>query len=604
MISVSEIAGKALAAGLKPPPDLKVADWADEYRILSPEASAEPGRWRTARAEYLRDIMNTMNERSIESIVLMSSSQVGKTEIILNVIGYNIDYVPSPMLVLLPTLDLAETFAKDRLSPMCRDTKPLQGKIKDARARDSGNTIKHKTFPGGHITMAGANSPASLSSRPIRVLLCDEVDRYPRSAGAEGDPVNLARKRTTTFYNRKILLMSTPTIKGLSRIEAAYESSDQRRFFVPCPHCGERQVLKWAQVKWEKDNRKNVWYECESCQKKIENRDKYRMIQSGKWRATATSHDGKTAGFHLNELYSPWKTWAEVVNDFFDAKKDPEMLKTWVNTSLGESWEEEGEVINERWEERTEEYSEVPEPVIVLTAGVDVQDNRIECEIVGWGVGEESWSIDYHVIHGSPEMQATWDSLDEVLFRDYSHPHGALHVKCACVDSGGHHTDAVYRYVKKREIRRIYAIKGSSTPASPLVRKATKSNKMRVSLFPVGTDTAKEVIFSRLKIEDHGPGYCHFPTRYDDEFFAQLTGEKVVTKYRHGRPYREWVKIRPRNEALDCRVYALAALKILNPQLEFIKRRREQEKPQNETPHQKPVKTYKLQKRTNFVKNW
>ncbi len=555
-----------------------MSQWADAYRRLSPESSAEPGQWRTDRAPYQQGIMDAFNDPAIHTVVVMCSAQVGKTEILNNIVGYYIDQDPAPMLVLQPTLEMAQAWSKDRLAPMLRDTPSLKGKVKDPRARDSGNTMLHKQFPGGHITMAGGNSPASLASRPIRIVLCDEVDRYPASAGAEGDPVNLARKRSTTFWNRKLLLTSTPTIKGISRIEYAFDGSDQRRYFVPCPHCNEYQALSWANVKWEKDQPETAHYECEHCHMVITNQQKLGMLSQGKWRATDTSRG--IAGFHLNEIYSPWVKWSEIVINFLEAKKLPETLKTWVNTSLGETWEEAGESISEdALYQRREYYGPlVPQKAVLLTAGVDVQNDRLEIETIAWGPGEECWSIRYDIIRGNPAEEELWRKLDEVLFRKFEHESGIpLEIRATCIDTGGHHTMQVYRYCKRYPFR-VLAIKGSSQMGKPIVSRPTKTNMGKVNLYAVGTDTAKALIYSRLKIQEPGPGYCHFPVsdtlgvyNADLDYFRQLTSEKMVTRHRLGKSYIAFEKPSgARNEALDVRVYATAALYILNPQMQAL----------------------------------
>ena len=309
---------KALAV-LKPPPDLTISDWADQHRRLSSEASAEPGQWRTSRAEYQRGIMDAISDPSAETVVIMSSSQIGKSESILNMVGYHIDHDPAPIMVVMPTERDAETWSKDRFSPMARDTPCLQGKIADPRSRDGNNKILHKRFPGGHLTIVGANAPSGLASRPIRLLLCDEVDRYPFSAGAEGDPVNLAKKRTVTFWNRKIVLVSTPTNKGASRIEAAFEESDQRRYWVPCPACGAEQLLTWGQVKWDKDENgghrpETARYHCADCDAAWKDETRWAAISKGRWIADAPFNG--TAGFHLNEIYSPWVRLEALVASF------------------------------------------------------------------------------------------------------------------------------------------------------------------------------------------------------------------------------------------------------------------------------------------------
>jgi len=571
---------KKAASLAAPPPNLKVSQWADQFRQLSSEASAEPGKWNTDRAPYQRDIMDALADPTVEAVVIMSSAQIGKTEIVNNVVGYHIHLDPAPILLLQPTLEMAEAWSKDRFAPMLRDTRVLHGLVRDPRSRDSGNTLLHKRFPGGHITMAGANSPASLASRPIRLVLCDEVDRYPISAGTEGDPVSLAKKRSTTFWNRKLLLTSTPTIKGASRIESAFEQSDQRRFNVPCPHCAEMQVLKWQQVRWNTDPEKEgdekhlpatAVYVCEVNGCIITDADKPGMLNAGRWLAEAPFNG--TAGFHINELYSPWVTFAQMVAEFLKAKKLPETLKTWVNTSLGETWEEAGETVDaDILLQRKESWgAEAPEDVVVVTAGVDVQGDRLEVEIKGWAAGEESWSLDYKQLFGDPAQSAVWQELDELLLRPVKSKTGLqLNVACTCIDSGGHHTQAVYEYCRLRAVRGIFAIKGMSQAGKPLVGRPSRNNRHKLRFYPLGVDTAKEVIYSRLRISEPGPGYYHFPLERDREYFLQLTGEKQVTRFTKGTPKREWVKLRSRNEALDCNVYALAALKLLSPDFESL----------------------------------
>jgi phage terminase large subunit GpA-like protein len=551
---------------------MKVSQWADKFRQLSSEASAEPGKWHTDRAPYQREIMDAVCDARVETVVIMSSAQIGKTEIINNIIGYHIHLDPSPILLLQPTLEMAEAWSKDRLSPMLRDTDVLRGLVRDARSRDSGNTLLYKRFPGGHITMAGANSPASLASRPIRIVLGDEVDRYPVSAGTEGDPVSLAKKRTTTFWNRKLILTSTPTIKGASRIEAAYEQSDQRHYHVPCPHCGEFQVLKWAQVRWERGETghkpETAHYVCEHHGCIIVEGERLAMNKAGRWVADRPFSD--IAGFHINELYSPWVTWAQMAIDFLRAKALPETLKTWVNTSLGEPWEEEGETLDaDILLQRKESWGDdAPEPVVLVTAGVDVQGDRLEIEVKGWGIGEECWSLDYRVFYGDPAQDSVWQELDAYLLKPIRSKLGVeLNIACACVDSGGHHTQMVYEFCSKRAVRGVFAVKGLSQSAKPLIGRPSRNNRYKMRLYPVGTDTAKEVIFGRLRVTEPGNGYFHFPLERDREYFLQLTAEKQVVRFTKGVAKREWIKTRTRNEVLDCTVYALAAFKLLNPNL-------------------------------------
>lgn len=574
---------------ITPPPELKVSQWADGYRKLSPESSAEPGRWKTSRAPYQQGMMDALNESGVKEIVFMTSAQIGKTEIINNIVGYFIHQDPSPILFIQPTLDMAESWSKDRFAPMIRDTKELREFISNPKARDSGNTLLHKKFPGGHITMAGANSPSSLASRPIRIVLLDEEDRYPASAGTEGDPGSLAQKRTTTFWNRLLIAASTPGIEGHSRIAARYQISDQRKYFVPCPKCNNFQTLQWANLKFDNTDHKTApntaYYECAVCTAHLNESDKLWMLKSGEWKAEGASNG--IAGFHISELYSPWVKWSEMVASFLKAKRLPEALQTWVNTSLGETWKEETEgVDSESLVNRKENWGRLaPKSVIVITCGVDVQDDRIEAEVIGWGIDEESWSLQYHVLHGDPAQNSVWKDLDNVINQKINHESGNfLSVACTCVDSGGHYTEAVYEYCKSREMNRVFAIKGSSQAGKPLVSKFSRSNRKRVKLFSIGTDTAKQIIYSRLKIHEPGPGYCHFPAEYPESYFKQLTSERIMTKFTHGYPQRMWIKAKgKRNEALDCRVYGLTALHILNPNLEMLAEEIEREQLKIET---------------------
>lgn len=552
----------------QPPPSLTVSQWADRHRRLSKEASAEPGQWRTDRAPYQRGMMDALSDPSIHTIAVMKSAQVGYTELLLNILGYYMSQDPSPVLLVNPTLEMSEVFSKTRLAPMLRDTPILKGLVADARSRDSNNTLLQKNYPGGVLAMAGANSPAGLASRPIRIVLCDEVDRFPASAGPEGDPVNLAIKRSATFQNRKIILGSTPTIKGISRIEAAYLQSDQRRYYVPCPDCGEMQHLVWSNIQWRPNAPESAVYACRQCGAAIDEKHKPRMLARGEWRAESVAPG--IAGFHLNELYSPWRRWSDVVKDFLSAKSSPETLKTWVNTSLGETWEEQSEKSDPATLlARRENYTaaRLPSHILYLTAGIDVQDDRLELEIVGWRQDgrdspPESWGIEYLVLRGDPARMDVWNQLDSILKRDYrTEDNRSLRISAACIDSGGHHTAQVYAFCEARKGRHIYAIKGLPGPRPIWNQKAGKSIKYKAQVWHVGSDTAKDAWYSRLRTKDEGPGYCHFPLDYGEHYFEMLTAEQVRTKYSKGRPIREWfLPSGKRNEALDIRVYSLAAL--------------------------------------------
>lgn len=514
--------------------------------------------------------MDAGSDPAILDIVVMTSSQVGKTEILNNQVAYYIDQDPAPILVVQPTLELSEAWSKDRLAPMLRDSPKLRGTVKDPRSRDSGNTLKHKVFPGGHITMAGANSAAGLSSRPIRVVLADEIDRYPASAGTEGDPVTLARKRSTTFWNRKTILFSTPTIKGASRIESGWLDSDQRRFFVPCPHCGHEQTLIWAMVKWTEGQPDSAMYACEECGALWDDSQRWRAVQSGHW--VITRPEGRSAGFHLNEIYSPWVSLREIVSNFLSAKHGgPETLKAWVNTSLGETWEEAAEAVDhDSLFARRENYGPeaLPAGIIVITAGVDVQADRLEVEAVGYCADShdeppQSWGVEHNVLYGDPAKPQVWRELDEFLKRIYRTEDGrTLRILAACIDTGGHHAAEVYAFCRTRLGRNIYPIKGTGGARPIWPKRASKSRKHRgENVWSIGVDVAKDAIYARLRIVEVGPGYCHFPIDYDESWFEQLTVEKIKTRFIKGHPVREWIKPNgARNEALDMRVYSLAAL--------------------------------------------
>lgn len=528
----------------------------------------------------------------IETETIMTSAQVGKTSVIENIIGFHVKHDPSPILNIQPTLEMARAFSKDRLTPMLRDTMCLRGMVQDARAKDSTNEVLHKTYPGGHITMAGANSPVSLAGRPIRIVIFDEVDRYPPSAGAEGDPVKLGTKRTKTFWNRKIILTSSPSVKGVSRIELSWESSDQRHFFVPCPRCHHFQVFLFSPasmfwktlkngrsdrgfLKFDAENASWAFYSCERCGRHIGEEERDEMVRAGEWRASRPEIE-RHAGFHVNELYSPWSSWSEIVADHLEAKKRTETLKVWVNTTAGECWEDEESytISHEGLLRRVEDYVDVPTGGVVLTCGVDVQDDRLETVVKAWGKGEESWLVEHKTVYGSPGHLAVWSTLDDLLARQWKHESGVgLAIASTCVDTGGHFTQNAYAYVKRRgsAARRTFAVKGMGGSGRPLVARPSRNNRQRVLLFPVGVDTAKELIFSRLPIETDGPGKMHFNATADEEYFKQLTAEKQVVKFsRNNFPTRVWRKIRERNEALDLEVYALAAFVLLNANVEKI----------------------------------
>jgi len=565
---------EGMSAGLKPDVKLTVSEWADKYRILPSKGSAEPGRYRTARAPFLKEIMDSLSPSSpVQKVVFMKSSQVGGTELGLNWLGFIVAACPSPMMIIQPTIELAERFSKQRVQPMIDETPELRSLIAPARSRDSGNSILIKEFTGGVLIMSGSNSPASLRSMPIRFLFADEASAY--EGNAEGDPISLAEKRTQTFARRKIFLNSTPTSKDSCRIEAEFNLTDQRRFYVPCPECGHMQYLQFKNLKWVDDNYKDVKYECENCKELIPEHRKTKMLANGVWRPTAHSDDKTIVGYHINSLYSPlgWCSWNEIVKEFLKAKGSPEKLRSWVNSILGETFEEEfsAKVGAEGLRARVETWDPtvLPKGVLVLTVGVDVQDNRFAVSTWGYGVDDQSWLVDHVEIFGDPSQGDIWKTLTTVIERKYKSEKGfSIQVSCAAIDSGGHFTHEAYQYVRsmKNHAVKVMAVKGQSQKGKPAIGKPSKMDinfrgntlKAGVDLYPVGTDTIKALIYGRLKHNDVGVGYIHFNANVTDEYFKQLTSEKQITRYVRGFPVREWVA-NGRNEALDCAVYAFAA---------------------------------------------
>lgn len=590
-----EVLGGAWAEGFTLPPRLTVSEWADEHRILAQKNSAEPGRWRTERTPYLGEIMDALSpEHPCEKVVFVAGTQVGKTECGNNWIGHTIDVDPCPMMVVMPTSSLAKRWSRQRLAPLIADTPSLALKVAAIRSRDEANTTLLKDFEGGMLVVAGANSAADLRSMPVRKLFKDEIDGYPFDVDGEGDPAALAENRTDTFARRKILETSTPTTAGFSRIWASFELSDMRRYWVPCPECGEKQWLKWANVKWDTDGAReahgqDLWavikgstrYACEHCGALIEEHRKTQMLAGGEWRADRPSRDARHVGFHLSSLYSPlgWRSWAALVAQFIEAKRksdagDTSLLKAFVNNRLAECWEEQGDKVEqgklaERAKAETYKLGEVPAAALVLVAAIDVQGDRLEFKVKGLGAGEESWTVDYQVLFGDPGLDQVWKDAEERIKAAYRHASGKdVYIEACAVDSGGHHTQQVYAFTRRLAWRRVFAVKGASDHNRPILGKPSavefnfRGQKVKggAQVWLVGTAAAKGVIYGRLRIEQAGPGYCHHSPDLPPEYFEQLTSERLVTRYVKGRAKLEWVKpAGKRNEALDLEVYCLAA---------------------------------------------
>lgn len=577
---------KRLMGAFAVPEPMTVSQWADRYRVISPEASAEVGRWHTDRAPYQREIMDALSDPQVQKIVIKASAQVGKTEIILNCIGYYIDHDPAPILYVLPTDLMAEAYSKERLAPMIRDCPVLKAKVADSKGRDSGNTILQKRFPGGYISLVGANSPSKLRGRPVRILLMDEVDGFPKSSGPEGDPVKLATKRTKNFWNKKIILVSTPTIEGESAIENAYRESSMEELEVQCPDCGEWQPYVWSELKFEHkaglNQAKIIGYACRKCGC-VESELTWKR-QPIRWRAQHPEIK-KIRGFHLNEFCSPWGSWKDIAENFLTAKHEgPESLKVWTNTTLGEVWKQKRALSEEDIIKKHREYynCEVPSEVLVLTAAVDIQDNRLVYEIEGWGVDMKSWGILYGTVMGDPGQASTWTLLDDVLFNVYHREDGqAMRVLTTCVDSGGHYTSEAYKYCKEREPRRVWAIKGRGGSGETFIQRPKSRNKGGVWLFTLGVDSGKDTLLSRLSVEQEiEPGYCHFPREaekgYDNDYFSGLCSEHRVAYTERGVTKTRWEKVTSgaRNEPWDLKNYNMAAIEILNPNLKAMENRR------------------------------
>lgn len=561
----------ALAGSVKPKRRLKVSQWADANRMLSSKASSEPGPWRTDRTPFIREPMDCLSVDSpVQTVVMMFPAQLAKTEAGLNWMGYVMDHAPAPMLVVVPTLEVRKRWVRQRLDPLLRESPVLAALFDGMRSRDGGNAEDLKDFPGGMLVIGGANSPASLASMPIRYVLCDEVDRFPWEAGKEGDPLGLIEERQKTFPRRKTLLCSTPTLKDASRIADAYEASDQRRYYVPCPHCSETQHLKFANLKWDRALTR-AWYVCEHCGCEIDEHEKPRMLAAGTW--VPAHPERKVRGYHANGLYAPlglgWR-WLEIAAKWVAAQGDETKLKIFINTILAEVWENKTKNIKAgALMERAEPYGlrEIPPGCLILTAGVDVQPDRLEVQVVGHGRGSRHWTIDYLVLPGDPDRDETWEPLEEYLLRPLVNAYGrSLAIEAAAIDTGGHNTHAVYWYVRGSRARRVMAIKGSSTPSAPVlsarpsnqdVNRRGKVIQDGVKLWKVGSDTCKDRLYNLLAGDADQPlekRRVRFSHQLEQGYYEGLTAETYDPER------NRWVcKKGRRNEPLDTWNYALAA---------------------------------------------
>jgi phage terminase large subunit GpA-like protein len=577
-----ELAREVWCDGQRPEPSLTVSQWADENRFLSQKAASEPGRWRTDRTPYLRAIMDALSSTSpVQRVVFEKGAQIGATESGLNWIGYVIHQAPGPMLSVQPTVDMAKRYSKQRIAPMILESAALRNLVADARSRDSGNTVLAKEFPGGVLVMTGANSAVGLRSMPARFVFLDEVDGYPGDVDGEGDPVALAEARTRTFQRRKIFMVSTPTIAGRSRIDREFLKSDQRRFFLPCPDCNHFQTLKFANLKWDKGDPRSTQYMCEECGSLLGEQHKTEMLRRGEWRAT-TEGDGRTIGFHLSSLYSPvgWMSWVEIAQRWEAAQGDPELLKEFINTVLGEVWQAKGDA--PEWDvvyQRRETYlsGTVPAGGLAIFAGVDVQKDRLEVGVWAFGRNRERWLIAHIVLPGQTNRPEVWAELAKLFDEPWAHECGAqMMVRDWGIDSGAF-TAEVYAFVRSQRGRsNVHAIDGQDSYTAAYLGVGnkdadTKGKKLRRGLktIKVGVSFCKQELVGQLALQrpEQGalpPGFVHLPADITEDQAKQLTSESLFTRVVNGRQRREWQTIEGRrNEVLDCANYArgLAALR-------------------------------------------
>jgi phage terminase large subunit GpA-like protein len=592
---------KALA-GMTPPDDLTVTQWAEAKRRLSAESAAEPGPWRTERTPYLREPMDAFTDPKVRHIVMVAASQVGKSEFLNNCIGYIIDEDPGSILFIHPTTIDAQEYSKLRIAPMLRDSPALRQKIAAPKSRDSHNTILQKAYPGGILTMCGSTEAHALASKPIRYVFGDERDRWATSAGNEGDPWDLAMARQTTFYNAKAVEVSTTTIKNASAIEAAYYTGTMERWNSKCPHCGEYHEIRWSDIRFEYDEIivshkktykvKKVYYTCPGCGCISTEAEMKRA--PAKWIAENPEAYGQgTRSFWLNAFVSQWASWESIVLKYLNALGSTKKMQVVFNTCFGEPWEDRGDIEDEdSLLARREDYGkdkngepvELPPGVLVLTAGVDTQDDRMEYEIVGHGFFGETWGIEKGIVMGRPDDDATWNKLDEVVFdRVMRFENGVgLRVSMSFVDEGGHFTQSVRAQCNARISKKVFCIKGMPGQDKPYIS-PPKKQKIFVNQIAVGTcwqyqlgvDSGKEIIMDNLRVQTPGQKYCHFPKRddYGSAYFAGLLSETKVYDPNKKQPW-SWKKIpgHERNEPLDCRNYALAAFKALPKNLDEIDR--------------------------------
>lgn len=567
---------------LLPPEDLTVREWADKYRVLSSESSKESGKFETARTPYMIEIYERVTESQVRQMTLMMAAQLAKSEFIINIFGRYVHLDPCPMLLVQPTDDMAAAFSKERLDPAIRESKILTRLIKEFKgSRKGGDTVLHKVFKGGFIASVGTNSPSKLAARPICIAFMDEVDRYAKSSGDEGSPIALVKKRLTTFSDvSKCIITGTPTIKEISEVEGEFKNSSQAEWYLACPVCGELQPLKFSNLKWENDNPRTVKMKCEKCGKlSLEKEWKRNNQETGVWihkYPERTEH----LGYHLSALASVFRSWESIVKEFIEIKGDKQKLKAFINTVLAETWEDEltAQLDYEKLYRRREKYTgDIPEDVVLLTAGIDVQNDWLAIEVVGWSPNA-SYGIEFKMIHGNLEEELVWEELDRYLQKEFyfENKTQGLGIFATCIDTGGNHTQRVYDFVEPRQYRKIIGIKGQGGDTVPVnngFRKTSgKGRTSSIQLLSIGVNALKDITYGNLKITDKNvKGYCHYPSNqgrgYDKEYFMSLTAE--VKSYKNKKT--EWIKVRERNEGLDCRNYATVPLYIFKIDLDMLK---------------------------------
>lgn len=598
-ISVSELPGlidgaliyrEAFLAGLVPPESMGVGEWAERNRVLPSSTTAEGGPYRISRTPYAREIMEKLSpDDPTREVWVQKGSQIGFSTIGENWIGYLMANAGGPTFLLRPNIDKAKEIERERIEPMIESCEALKRVVAEKRSRDGGNTDLYKAFVGGFLRIAGANAPAGLKSTSFKNAVLDEVDDMPWSVGKQGSPVDLARKRLATFKNQsKLYGNSTPTVEGASLIEKQFKLTNQKYFHVPCVRCGEYHPIFMRNLVWDDGDTSSVRFRCPACAHEFAEHHKTEILEAGRWIATAKSKRRFVEGYHISSLYSPlgWYSWEDAAEDFLAAKRaGSESLRVFVNQVLGEAFGEsaEGAEVEPLFARREVYGAEVPDGVLVLVAGVDIQTDRAELLVEGYGTGEESWRIDRRILHGNPLEPELWRKLDDVLLSQrYRHVNGdQMPISAAGIDSG-YAAQQVYDYVEKRKYRNIFAIKGRGGAGVPMLeapqRKRRGQDKRKVDVHIAGVDAVKALIYSRLRLLERGPGFCHFPATeaFDLEYFNQLCAEKRLLRHRKGFPVREWVVTRPggRNEALDATVYAYLALQLLNPVWAALEKRR------------------------------